>query len=57
MRNLLLFAGQTYTYSELSERKPWKASGAASDIWLLLKSLKQIKFGSINSSYFQNNEF
>lgn len=56
MRNLLLFTGQTDTYSELSERKPWKESGAASEIWLLLKSLKQIKFDSINSSYFQNNE-
>lgn len=56
MRNLLLFTGQTDTYSELSERKPWKESGAASEIWLLLRSLKQIKFDSINSSYFQNNE-
>lgn len=28
-----------YTYSELSERRPWNASGAISDIWLLLKSL------------------
>lgn len=28
------------TYSELRERKPWKASGAASEIWLLLRSLK-----------------
>lgn len=56
MKNLLLFTGQTDTYSELSERKPWKASGAASEIWLLLRSLKQITFDSINLSYFQNYE-
>lgn len=28
------------TYSEFSERSPWKASGAISEIWLLLRSLK-----------------
>lgn len=28
------------THSELSERRPWKASGAISEIWLLLRSLK-----------------
>lgn len=29
----------THTYSELRERRPWKASGAISEIWLLLRSL------------------
>lgn len=29
----------THTYRELSERRPWKASGAISEIWLLLRSL------------------
>lgn len=28
------------TYREFSERSPWKASGAISEIWLLLRSLK-----------------
>lgn len=28
------------THSEFSERSPWKASGAISEIWLLLRSLK-----------------
>lgn len=28
------------THRELSERRPWKASGAISKIWLLLRSLK-----------------
>lgn len=27
------------TYRELRERRPWKASGAISEIWLLLRSL------------------
>lgn len=27
------------TYRELRERSPWKASGAISEIWLLLRSL------------------
>lgn len=29
------------TYRELRERRPWKASGAISEIWLLLRSLGQ----------------
>ncbi len=28
------------TYRELRERRPWKASGAISEIWLLLRSLR-----------------
>ena len=28
------------THSEFRERRPWKASGAISEIWLLLKSLQ-----------------
>lgn len=29
------------THRELSDRRPWNASAASSDIWLLLKSLKK----------------
>lgn len=29
----------TATHSEFRERRPWKASGAISAIWLLLRSL------------------
>ena len=31
--------GYRVTYRELRERRPWKASGAISEIWLLLRSL------------------
>lgn len=32
--------GSGGTYRELRERRPWKASGAISEIWLLLRSLR-----------------
>lgn len=32
--------GAGATYRELRERSPWKASGAISEIWLLLRSLR-----------------
>lgn len=39
------------THSEFRERRPWKASGAISAIWLLLRSLQgEQKRGWLNSS-------
>jgi len=35
-----LCAPSVSTHSELRERRPWKASGAISEIWVLLRSLK-----------------
>lgn len=41
LQNGLMLCGETShnTHRELRERRPWKASEANSDIWLLLKSL------------------
>lgn len=49
--NVALMRGVWGTYRELRERRLWKASGATSEIWLLLRSLKGEKISQLTQAH------